>query len=94
MGNAMHLLPCKRADRKDNLKVALWVCTHTHKSALVRCVLEGSTIIYVVANVVPGAHFLGTEVQCLRTATANKSCFDIPTFLAFSTVGLIIAEDS
>ena len=55
----------------------------------------GETLICVVVPVIPGARFPGTaEVQCLRTATANKSRFDIAAFLAFSTVGLIIMEDS
>lgn len=72
-----------------------WLCGCAHTSVLVWCFHEGSTIICVMVTVIPWARFLGTaEAQRLRTATANKSRFDIPAFLAFSTVGLIIMEDS
>lgn len=72
-----------------------WLCGCAHTSALVWCVHEGSTVICVVVTMIPWVHFLGTaEAQRWRTATANKSCFNIPAFLAFSTVGLIIMEDS
>ena len=87
----------ERAGRKAILKPAVWADTRIRASE--GCpwhpLGEGGTFIWAAVTAGPRAHFLGIAgAQCLRTHCFRVMlCYTRPS-VAFSTVGLIMLEDS
>lgn len=71
-----------------------WVCGWPCSRARLWCICEGCTFICAVVTASPRLIAWVLLKLNLWGLTAVESCFVISAFLAFSTVGLIIMEDS